>query len=138
MRRRAALEHVIAGISTRLIDAKPNELEAHIERALAELAELVNADRAYLVMPGSLSRIYRWCSQGTSFPSRLAGSGAGSGGPARRDHARHHSYPEPGPAAAGREQRHPYRERSARLGVRFEAVQTAALPSSASTYCGPA
>jgi hypothetical protein len=27
LRRRAALEHVIAGISTRLIDAKPNELE---------------------------------------------------------------------------------------------------------------
>jgi signal transduction histidine kinase len=68
LRRRAALEHVIAGISTRLIDAKPDELEAHIERALAELAELVAADRAYLAMPGTLSRIYRWCSQGTSFP----------------------------------------------------------------------
>lgn len=68
LRRRAALEHVIAGISTRLIDAKPNELEVHIERALAELAELVAADRAYLAMPGTLSRIYRWCSQGTSFP----------------------------------------------------------------------
>ncbi len=68
LRRRAALEHVIAGISTRLIDARPDELEAHIERALAELAELVAADRAYLAMPGTPPRIYRWCSHGASFP----------------------------------------------------------------------
>ncbi len=34
---------------------------------MAELAELVAADRAYLAMPGTLSRIYRWCSQETSF-----------------------------------------------------------------------
>jgi signal transduction histidine kinase len=68
LRRRAALEHVIAGISTRLIDAKPDALEAHIERALAKLAELVNADRAYLVEPGTLPRIYRWCSHERSFP----------------------------------------------------------------------
>jgi signal transduction histidine kinase len=35
---------------------------------LAELAELIAADRAYLAMPGTLSRIYRWCSHKTSFP----------------------------------------------------------------------
>jgi signal transduction histidine kinase len=68
LRRRAALEHAIAGISTRLIYAKPDELEAHIERALAELAELVNADRAYLAVPGTLPRIYRWCRHERSFP----------------------------------------------------------------------
>ncbi len=68
LRRRAALEHAIAGISTRLIDAKPDDLKAHIERALAELAGLVKADRAYLTMPGTLTRMHRWSSQGTSFP----------------------------------------------------------------------
>jgi signal transduction histidine kinase/CheY-like chemotaxis protein len=68
LRRRAALEHAIAGISTRLIDAKPGDLEAHIERALAELAELVGADRAYLAMPGMLTGMQRWCSPGASYP----------------------------------------------------------------------
>jgi signal transduction histidine kinase len=65
LQRRAALEHVIAGISTRLIDAKANELGAHIERALAELAQLIAADRAYLAVPWGMQR---WCSKGTSFP----------------------------------------------------------------------
>jgi signal transduction histidine kinase/CheY-like chemotaxis protein len=68
LRRRAALEHAIAGISTRLIDAKPDDLEARIEQALAELAELVKADRAYLAMPRTLIRMLLWCSEGTSFP----------------------------------------------------------------------
>jgi signal transduction histidine kinase len=68
IRRRAGFEHVIAGISTRLIDAQPGELDAHIERALAELAKFVEADRTYLVFSGALARRYRWCSTATSFP----------------------------------------------------------------------
>src|SRR5262249_39276523 len=52
LQRRASYEHVIAGISTRLIDAHPREVDAQINRALAELAQLVQADRAYLVVPG--------------------------------------------------------------------------------------
>ena len=68
LQRRAAFEHVIAGISTRLIDAQPREIDSHIERALAELAELVGADRAYLVMSGSPTRTFGWCREGTSFP----------------------------------------------------------------------
>jgi signal transduction histidine kinase/ActR/RegA family two-component response regulator len=68
LQRRAAFEHVIAGISTRLIDAQPYEIEAHISRALAELAELVDADRAYLMVSGNLHRIHCWCRQGITFP----------------------------------------------------------------------
>ena len=68
LQRRAALEHVIAGISMRLIDAPPCEIDSHIERALAELAELVGADRAYLLMSGSPTRTFGWCREGTSFP----------------------------------------------------------------------
>jgi len=69
LRRRAAFEHVIASISTRLIDAQPHEIETQIDRALAELAEHVDADRAYLAVSCTLTRMYRWCQEGISFPS---------------------------------------------------------------------
>jgi signal transduction histidine kinase/CheY-like chemotaxis protein len=59
---------VIAGISTRLIDAQPREIDTHIDRALAALAELVGADRAYLMILGDLNRVYRWCKEGITFP----------------------------------------------------------------------
>jgi signal transduction histidine kinase len=65
---RAAFEHVIADISTRLIDAQPHEIDAHIDRALAELAEHVGADRAYLVVPGNLARMHTWCREGITVP----------------------------------------------------------------------
>ena len=68
IQRRAALEHVIAGISTRLIDAQPNEIDAQIDRALAELAELVEADRAYLMVSGGLTWSRSWCRTGMTFP----------------------------------------------------------------------
>ncbi len=71
LQRRAAFEHVIAGISTRLIDAQPPEIDAHIDRALAELAELVGADRAYLVVSGNLGRMRTWCREGITFPPGL-------------------------------------------------------------------
>ena len=68
LQQRAAFEHVIAGISTRLIDAQPGEIDTHIDRALAELAELVGADRAYLMISGNLNRMHRWCREGVTFP----------------------------------------------------------------------
>ncbi|HEX3419524.1 MAG TPA: DAHL domain-containing protein, partial [Stellaceae bacterium] len=69
LRRRAAYEHVIAGISTRLIDTQPHELESQIQQALGELAELVHADRAYIVMSCERVRINKWCREGITFPS---------------------------------------------------------------------
>jgi signal transduction histidine kinase len=68
LHRRAAFEHLIAGISTRLIDAQPREVDAHIDRALAELAEHVGADRAYLIVSGDLARMHTWCREGITFP----------------------------------------------------------------------
>ena len=68
LQRRAAFEHVIAGISTRLIDAEAHEIDAQIDQALAELAKLVDADRAYLMISGNLNRMHRWCRQGITFP----------------------------------------------------------------------
>jgi signal transduction histidine kinase len=66
--RRAAYEHVIAGISTRLIDTQPHEIDTQIDRALAELAELVHADRAYFVVSGEPNQINKWCREGGTFP----------------------------------------------------------------------
>ena len=59
---------MIAGISTRLINAQPREIDGQINRALAELAELVHADRAYLVLPGKPTEINVWCRDRKTFP----------------------------------------------------------------------
>jgi signal transduction histidine kinase len=69
LQQRAAFEHAIAGISTRFIDAQPHEIAAHVEQALARLAELVGADRAYFVLPGAPTRVHAWCREGMAFPS---------------------------------------------------------------------
>jgi signal transduction histidine kinase len=68
LRRRAAYEHVIAGISTRLIDAQPREIENQIKRGLSELAELLHADRSYLVVSSNPPEINTWCREGMTFP----------------------------------------------------------------------
>lgn len=68
LRQRAAFEHVIAGISTAFIDAPPDEIGGHIERALARLAERVGADRAYVVLAGSRDRLHAWCRAGIAYP----------------------------------------------------------------------
>jgi signal transduction histidine kinase len=68
LHRRASYEHVIAGISTRLIDTQPHDIDRQINRALAELAELVHADRAYLVVSGEPNQLNMWCGEGITFP----------------------------------------------------------------------
>jgi hypothetical protein len=69
LRRRAAFEHVIAGISTRFINFKPHELAALVEIALAELADYLGADRAYLIVLGSPCQIFKWRRSGTKYPA---------------------------------------------------------------------
>jgi signal transduction histidine kinase/CheY-like chemotaxis protein len=69
LRRRAELEHAIAGISMRLISAQTHEIGAHVERALAELAACVGADRAYCVMAGTPARVHAWSRAGCACPS---------------------------------------------------------------------
>jgi DAHL domain/His Kinase A (phospho-acceptor) domain len=68
LQRRAAFEHVIAGISTRLIDAQPHEIDTHIDRALADLAAHLKADRAYIVISSGPARMHRWCREEETFP----------------------------------------------------------------------
>ena len=74
LRQRAALEHMIAGISTRFISAQAHELASVAERALGELAEYVRADRAYFHgnprVPGRPAFTFCWCRPGVESPPR--------------------------------------------------------------------
>jgi len=74
LRRRAATEHLIARISTRFINSRPDEIAAHVERALGELAVCIGADRAYFVIDGEPAQAYKWCSEGTGFPPGWPGN----------------------------------------------------------------
>jgi signal transduction histidine kinase/CheY-like chemotaxis protein len=68
LQRRAAFEHVIAGISMRFINAPPQNIAAEIDRALGDMAECVGSDRGYFVMSGPTPRVHAWCKAGKSFP----------------------------------------------------------------------
>jgi len=68
LQRRATVEHMIAGISTRFINAQPHEIGAHIEQALAQLAAGIGADRAYFLTSGLPPQLYAWSREGTLFP----------------------------------------------------------------------
>lgn len=64
LRRRAAFEHVIAGISMRFINAQPHNIDAGIAQALADMAECIGSDRAYFVSTGAEPRLHVWCKPG--------------------------------------------------------------------------
>ena len=64
LRRRAAFEHVIAGISMRFINAQPHNIDAGIAQALADMAECIGCDRAYFVSSGAAPRQHVWCKPG--------------------------------------------------------------------------
>ena len=69
LQRRAAFEHVIARISMRFINARPETIGAEIDRAVADMAACVGSDRAYFVIsgPGPVQRLHLWCRDGISF-----------------------------------------------------------------------
>jgi signal transduction histidine kinase len=68
LRRRAAFEHVIAGISTRFINSQHYEIATHVESALERLAKCIGADRAYFVVAAEPVQVYRWSREGVEFP----------------------------------------------------------------------
>ncbi|WP_374368065.1 two-component system VirA-like sensor kinase [Dongia sp.] len=67
--RAAQIEHVIATISTRLINVPLESIDLEIERALEELAQTIGADRAYFVLANP-QRIYRWRRMGVRYPAQ--------------------------------------------------------------------
>jgi signal transduction histidine kinase len=68
MRRQVALEHVIAGISIRLINAPPQEIEAQIDAAIVTLARCIGADRAYCLFGAPVDTRHLWHRDGMPFP----------------------------------------------------------------------
>jgi len=64
LQRRAAFEHVIAGISMRFINAQPHNIDAGIAQALADMAACISCDRAYFVSSGVAPRLHVWCKPG--------------------------------------------------------------------------
>jgi signal transduction histidine kinase len=68
LRRRAAFDHVIARISARFINSQQNEISAHVQCALEELARYVGADRAYFVVAGEPVDAYHWLGAGATLP----------------------------------------------------------------------
>jgi hypothetical protein len=55
------LEHVIAGVSMRFINTQPQDIDAGIAQALADMAECIGSDRAYFVSTGAEPRLHVWC-----------------------------------------------------------------------------
>ncbi|HTO60834.1 MAG TPA: two-component system VirA-like sensor kinase [Bradyrhizobium sp.] len=68
LHRRAAIEHMIAGISMRFINAPLQTIDAEIDRALAEMAGFCGADRAYFVTSGPVQRVHLWHGEGMAPP----------------------------------------------------------------------
>jgi signal transduction histidine kinase len=60
LRRRAAFEHVIAGISVRFINALPRNIDSEIDRAITDLGACIGSDRAYFVMSGPTPHLHLW------------------------------------------------------------------------------
>ncbi len=59
LQRRAALEHVIAGVSMRFLSA-PQDMDAAIDLALAEIGECVATDRVYFLVSSPSVRTRVW------------------------------------------------------------------------------
>jgi signal transduction histidine kinase/CheY-like chemotaxis protein len=67
LQRRAAFDHVLAGISMRFINAPSQNIDAEIVRALADMVNCIGTDRAYFVLSGPTPRLHVWCRAGMSF-----------------------------------------------------------------------
>lgn len=68
LQRRAALEHVIASVSTGFVKSKNEDIAIDVERALGELAEIIGADRAYFVLAGDPIQSHQWARPGFELP----------------------------------------------------------------------
>ena len=68
IQRRSAFERLITEISTSFINARSQDTPDHIEAALARLADVFGADRAYALLAGPPVRVNAWCRQGTDYP----------------------------------------------------------------------
>ncbi len=68
LQRRAALEHVIAGVSTRFIGCPPDQVAARLGESLALLGPAFGADRAYLLLGDARIDVQTWAAPGMAAP----------------------------------------------------------------------
>src|SRR5262249_30924692 len=68
LRQRAALEHVIAENSTRLINCPPAENDARLKQVMGELSQAISVERAYVVLDENPTRVHAWSADGTAYP----------------------------------------------------------------------
>ncbi len=68
LRRRAAFEHVLSGISMRFVTARGGDLDPVVAQALAEMASCIGASRAYFVAVGAVALTSTWHRPGIVFP----------------------------------------------------------------------
>jgi signal transduction histidine kinase/CheY-like chemotaxis protein len=68
LRKRAALERIIAENSTRLINCSPAETEARLKQVLGEFSRTIGADRAYVILDENPIRAFGWSKDGKAFP----------------------------------------------------------------------
>ncbi len=68
LRRRAAFEHVLSGISMRFVTAPGGDLDPVVAHALAEMASCIGASRAYFVAVGAIALASTWHRPGSAFP----------------------------------------------------------------------
>ena len=69
LRRRAALEHVIAENSTRLINCPPAEADVRLKQALGDLCQAIGAERAYVVLDENPTQVHAWSANGKAYPA---------------------------------------------------------------------
>jgi signal transduction histidine kinase len=68
LRRRAALEHIVAENSTRLINCPPAETEARLKQTLGEFCRAIGGERAYVVIATNPARVTAWSADGVAYP----------------------------------------------------------------------
>lgn len=68
LRRRAAFEHVLSGISMRFVTARGGDLDPIVAQALAEMGSCIGANRAYFVAVGAFPLTSTWHRPGIAFP----------------------------------------------------------------------
>ncbi|ORE96804.1 two-component VirA-like sensor kinase [Stappia sp. 22II-S9-Z10] len=68
IRRRAAIEHVVATISLRFLDTPRGTMEAQLQRALEELGTSFGATRGWFIVDGTPGKTLLWKRGGPPFP----------------------------------------------------------------------
>jgi len=68
LQRRAALEHVITGVSTRFIGCPPDHVAARLGESLALLGPAFGANRAYLLLGDARMDVQTWAAPGMAAP----------------------------------------------------------------------